>query len=383
MELLFNVYITDSPGNLYSKLDRGNLPQTKKLDVTKYSLSSLSKMYPWEKAIINVELDLRVYKEEDYIDLENYISKEFSDINFIFSRKRAALQNEWIKIYEKLNSNFVFYLGNHDHIFVDSTNDYLLTLLEDAEKKYGSYTTICMSHWPETVRWAKSGYIDLYQSVPTKLNKNYRIDENNLYYQDILIDSLNILNRQLLKDWIITGDWGTKSVPRMDGIGRNSILTIRQSIGIPLPEQEIIIPFKEQLRHFDGYMHQMINNNICPALFIPDGFFNNQIKIRFGYTDYKEGWVNINPMIENYKAYNINGIDDKILVEDIPLFWKNKVVEIDKNQQIDEELMIQYRLGSILNMVYSDERYNPYIDKEIEYKVLNQYLKNYKNYTLN
>jgi hypothetical protein len=45
--------------------------------------------------------------------------------------------------------------------------------------------------------------------------------------------------------------------------------------------------------------------------------------------------------------------------------------------------MIQYRLGSILNMVYSDERYNPYIDKEIEYKVLNQYLKNYKNYTLN
>lgn len=382
MELLFNVYLTDSPGNLYSKLDRGNLPQTKKLDVTKYSLSSLSKMYPWEKAIINVELDARIYKEEDYKDLETYISKEFCDIQFIFSRKRACLQNDWIEIYKKLNSNFVFYLGNHDHIFVDSTNEYLLTLLESAKTNCGSYTTLAMSHWPENIRWAKSGYIDLHQSIPTKLNKNYRIDENNLYYQDISIDSLNILSKEILEDWILTGDWGNKVIPRMDGIGANSILTIRNAIGIPLPEQEIIIPFKEQLRHFDGYMHQMISNNICPSLSIPNGFFNNQIKIRFGYNDYKDGWVNINPMIENYRAYDINGTDDKILVEDIPLFWKDKIIEIDKNKEVDEELMIQYRLGSILSMVYSDERYNSYIDKQTENKVLNQYLNNYKQYKL-
>lgn len=382
MELLFNVYLTDSPGNLYSKLDRGNLPQTKKLDVTKYSLSSLSKMYPWEKAIINVELDSRIYKESDYKDLEAYISKEFSGIQFIFSRKRACLQNDWIEIYQKLNSNFVFYLGNHDHIFVDSTNKHLLTLLESAKVNCSSYATIAMSHWPENIRWAKSGYIDLHQSIPTKLNKNYRIDQNNLYYQDISIDSLNILSKEILKDWILTGDWGSRVVPRMDGIGANSILTIRNAIGIPLPEQEIIIPFKEQLKHFDGYMHQMISNNVCPSLSIPDGFFNNEIKIRFGYNDYKEGWVNINPMIENYRAYDINGIDDKILVGDIPLFWKDKIVEIDKNEEVDEELMVQYRLAAVLNMVYSDNRYNPYIDKDTESKVLCEYLNNYKQYKL-
>jgi hypothetical protein len=382
MELLFNVYLTNSPANVYVNLDRGTLPRNSKLDIAKYSLSSLASMYLWNKVIINVELDPRFYNEQDYIDLENFINIEFSNTEIIFSRKRAILQKEWINIYEKLNSHFIFYLGNHDHIFVDSNNEYLLKLLEVAENDYGQYATIAMSHWPENIRWAKSGYIDLNQSVPNRMNTNYRIDKNNLYYQDISIDSLNILNKEVLKNWILTGDWGNKVLPRMDGIGRESILTIRQYLGIPLPQQEILIPLKEQLRHFDGYMHQMISNNICPALFIPDGFFNNELKIRFGYNDYKDGWVNINPMKENYRAYNINGVDDKIVLEDIPLFWKNKIVEVDTNPDIDEELMIQYRLASILSMVYSDQRYDPYIDKEVEIKVLNEYMKNYKQYKL-
>jgi hypothetical protein len=382
MELLFNVYLTSSPANVYVNLDRGTLSKSSKLDTTKYSLSSLASMYSWKKAIINVELDPKVYKEQDYVDLENFINTEFLNIEVIYSRKRATLQKEWIDICQKLNSNFVFYLGNHDHIFVDSNNEHLVKLLEVAETNYGQYSTLVMSHWPENIRWAKSGYIGLDQSVSNRLNTNYRIDENNLYYQDISIDSLNILNKEVLKDWVLTCDWGNKVLPRMDGIGGNSILTIRQSLGIPLPQQEIIVPLKEQLRHFDGYMHQRISNNTCPALSIPDGFFTKEIKIRFGYDDYKDGWVNINPFKENYRAYNIDGVDDKILLEDIPLFWKNKIVEIDKNSDIDEEIMIQHRLGSVLNMVYSDVRYNQYIDKEVDIKVLNEYIKNYKQYKL-
>jgi hypothetical protein len=382
MELLFNVYLTSSPANVYVNLDRGTLSKSSKLDITKYSLSSLASMYSWKKAIINVELDPNVYKEQDYVDLENFINTEFSNVEVIYSRKRATLQKEWIDICQKLNSNFVFYLGNHDHIFIDSNNEHLVKLLEVAKTNYGQYSTLVMSHWPENIRWAKSGYIGLDQSVSNRLNTNYRIDENNLYYQDISIDSLNILNKEVLKDWVLTCDWGNKVLPRMDGIGGNSILTIRQSLGIPLPQQEIIIPLKEQLRHFDGYMHQRISNNICPALSIPDGFFTKEIKIRFGYDDYKDGWVNINPVKENYRAYNIDGVDDKILLEDIPLFWKNKIVEIDKNSDVDEEIMIQHRLGSVLNMVYSDTRYNSYIDKEVEIKVLNEYIKNYKQYKL-
>jgi len=44
--------------------------------------------------------------------------------------------------------------------------------------------------------------------------------------------------------------------------------------------------------------------------------------------------------------------------------------------------MIQYRLKDVLSMMYSDVRYNAYLDPEVEEKVLNQYLKTYKQYQL-
>ena len=44
--------------------------------------------------------------------------------------------------------------------------------------------------------------------------------------------------------------------------------------------------------------------------------------------------------------------------------------------------MIQYKLHSILNMIYSDQRYNKYIDKEVEIRVLNRYLNTHKGYKL-
>ena len=49
--------------------------------------------------------------------------------------------------------------------------------------------------------------------------------------------------------------------------------------------------------------------------------------------------------------------------------------------------MIQYRLKSILEMIYSDAngtsyKYHSYIDKELETNILNEYLKNYPEYQI-
>ena len=174
------------------------------------------------------------------------------------------------------------------------------------------------------------------------------------------------------------------SLPRLDGVAGlyPNLLAIRSYLNIPLPQQTIIIPYKEQLRHFDGYSHQRIDNNTCPSLTIPEGFFESNMKIRYGYTDYLEGWININPKFSNYRAYSLDGTDYKITLEDLPLVWKNKVAELDINPYIDDEEMIQYRLKDALSMVYSDTRYNSYIDAEVEQKVLNQYLKTHKQYQL-
>ena len=141
-------------------------------------------------------------------------------------------------------------------------------------------------------------------------------------------------------------------------------------------------PIKEICRHFDGYQHIMIpiTNNQCPAIDIPPGFFEDNIKIRYGYDDYKEGWVNINPKNTDYYAYNKSGTDYKFTLDDLPLVWKNRISFIDSNPNIDEEEMLQHRLKSILDIIYTSEYYS--IDKEVEIKILNEYLKQYPKYQL-
>lgn len=381
MVLLFNVYITPSKGNQFVIFDRGNLKPSDKLDVTKYALSSLAHAYPWSKAIINIELDPNHYTPQDSKSIYSFIAEEFSNAEVIFSNKRCTLQENWQELYYKINSDLIFYLGNHDHVFMDSSNVCLKNLVK-ISKNYEN-PTIITSHYPENIRWAKSGYIELNEINPRNLNKNFKINDDHLSYKGICIDSLNIISKSLYYKWFFEGDWGDQiELPRTDGIGGLDLIRIKNSLGIDLPLQDIIIPYKEQLRHFDGYMHQRISNNICPSLSIPDGFFESEIKIRYGYDDYKQGWVNINPKNPNYYAYNKSGADYKLTLEDIPLFWKNRISEIDINNEINEEEMIQYRLHSIQQMVYSDTRYNPYIEDVVFQKIFNTHLQNHPQYKL-
>lgn len=141
---------------------------------------------------------------------------------------------------------------------------------------------------------------------------------------------------------------------------------------------KVLIPLKEICRHFDGYQHvkPIIDNNQCPAIDIPIGFFENNIKIRYGYDDYKEGWTNINPKNECYYAYNKSGTDYKFTMDNIPLVWKGKISEVDLCNKIDEIEMLQYFLQSILGMIYTSDQF--VIDEEVKDKILNNYLKNSK-----
>ena len=381
MVLIFNVYLTDTSGNPHSGITRGILPSYSKLDITKYSLASLAVAYPWTKAIINVELDTRLYSEQDREELKAFVELEFNDVDLIYNSKRAIYQQEWQNLYRELNSDLVLLLCNHDHIFLDSSRECLEQIVN---QKHDQYTTIVMSHWPENIRWAKSGYIELNETTPRQLNKDYSILDYGLSYKGICIDSLNIITKDLYFDWFFTGEWTEVPLPRVDGISGlyPSILNIRKHLNIPLPEQTVIIPFKEQMRHFDGYMHQRIDNNVCPSLIIPERFFESKIQIRYGYEDRKEGWVNLNPKAENYRAADLNGVEDKITLTDLPLVWQNRVALLDINPYIIEEEAIQYRLRAVLEQIYSDSRYNPYIEPRVEEEILNIYLKAYKNYKI-
>jgi hypothetical protein len=381
MVLLFNVFLTPSPANSNLNLERGNLMSYSKVDVTKYSLASLAVAYKWKRVILNIEL-AEDYKQQAE-ELEQYALDLFTGVDIQYSHKRNITQQDWISTYTQINDEVILYLGNHDHIFLDSSTDTLEEVVQIVREHKAGYPTVAISHWPENIRWGKSGYIELNETFPRQLNTGYEVTPYGIEYSGICIDSLIILNKALYKEWFLEGEWreGT-ALPRTEGIGTYTLLNIKHSIGSKLPLQTIITPYKELFRHFDGYMHQNISNNICPSLDIPPGFFESDIKIRYGYDNRKEGCININPKGENYYAYDSSGVDCMITLQDIPLVWKDRIKSFNINSNILEEEDIQHRLLRILNMIYSDERYNPYVESEVQERVLQKHLTAYKNYQL-
>jgi hypothetical protein len=367
MILFCNTFITETkPALGKGFVFRENLESFSNFDIFKYSLASLAVAYPWSKVILKISLD-DIYKPRQQ-ELEDFIKTEFKDFNLILEWKRNEYQNDWKQSYELLDDNLIWFYCNHDHIFFDSTSSYLQELVDEIKDE--KLCSLQFSHWPENIRTAKLGGV----AAPKDPN-TYKIHNNYISLTSECTDSIQIITKNLYHNWWFEGEFNHVKLPRPDFFGI-SLAEIK-----PVPYHKVIIPLKEICRHFDGYQHVYppITNNQCPAIDIPSGFFENDIKIRYGYDDYKEGWVNINPKNPNYYAYDKTGTDCKFTLEDLPLVWKSRISLIDSNHDIDEEEILQYRLKSILEMIYTSEMF--LIDKEIENKILNNYLKPF-NYNL-
>ena len=374
MILFCNTFITEQSAlnnwNYQKSIPRKNLKSFSNFDIFKYSLASLSVAYDWSKVILKISLD-DIYKSRQQ-ELEEFIKKEFSKFNLVLEWKRNEYQNDWKKDYDLLDNNLIWYYCNHDHIFLDSSKDYLRSLVEDIKDE--ELCSVGFSHWPECIRTVRQGFHPHPLNAP-QLPSTYKIHSNYASVDSVNFDSIQIITKELYHQWWFEGEFNHIKLPRPDyfGIGLAEIKSV--------PIHKTIAPLKELCRHFDGYYHiqPTIDNNQCPAIDIPLGFFENNIKVRYGYDDYKEGWTNINPKKDYYYAYNKSGTDYKFTLEDLPLVWKSRISKIDSNSSIDEEEMIQYRLKAVLEMVYTSEYYS--IDKEIEEKILNEYLKQF-NYTI-
>lgn len=372
MILFINTLITDVKANFSLPYQRGNLRSDDKLNVFKYSLASLAVAYPWSKIILKISLD-GVYKSRQK-ELEDFIKDEFKNFNLILEWQRNEYQNDWKNSYELLDNNLIWFYCNHDHIFFDTNTQYLGELVNEIKNE--RLCSLHFSHWSENIRTAKQG-LNPHASLTPQISPNYKIHSNYISNETTNFDSIQIITKDLYYKWWFEGEFNHIKLPRPDffGIGLAEIK--------PVPLHKTISPLKEICRHFDGYQHinPPITNNQCPAIDIPIGFFENDIKIRYGYNDYKEGWININPKNPNYYAYDKSGTDYKFTLEDLPLIWRSRISFVDSNPNIDEEEMLQYRLKSILEMIYTSDYY--LIDKEVEEKILNEYLKNYPQYQIN
>jgi hypothetical protein len=373
MILFCNTFITETPVNTnwgYNKqYPRINLKSFSNFDVFKYSLASLAVAYSWSKVILKISLD-DIYKPRQQ-ELENFIKDEFKDFNLILEWERNECQNDWKQSYELLDDNLIWFYCNHDHIFFDSSQEYLDSLVENIKDE--KLCSVGFSHWPEITRTVKQGLYPY--PINTPAHPTYEIHDNYASVDSINFDSIQIITKDLYYSWWFEGEFNHIKLPRPDyfGIGLAEIK--------PVPTHKTIAPLKEICRHLDGYHHiqPTIDNNQCPAIDIPIGFFENNIKIRYGYDDYKEGWTNINPQNPDYYAYNKSGTDYKFTLNDLPLVWKNRISTIDSNPNINEEEMLQHRLLSVLKMIYTSDLY--VIDEEIKEKILNNYLKPF-NYNL-
>jgi hypothetical protein len=366
MILFVNTFITNDKPNFKLSYQRGNLHTDDKLDILKYSLYSFSKAYKWSKVILYIELDGN-YKDSGP-ELEKYCLELFNGVDIIYKHKRNECQSDWKQSYELLDDNLIWYYCNHDHIFFDDNTSYLEELVEIMKDE--ELCSLQFSHWPENIRTAKIGGV-----APPKDPKTYQIHNNHISIVSDNFDSIQIITKELYRRWWFEGEFNHIKLPRPDffGIGLAEIK--------PVPYHKVIIPLKELCRHYDGYQHvqPVINNNQCPSITIPLGFFENDIKIRYGYNDYKEGWTNINPKNNNYYAYDITGTDYKFTLNDLPLIWKDKISVIDSNANIDDDEMLQHRLKAVFDMVSTSPYFE--IDEEVINKIFNKYLENF-NYKI-
>lgn len=340
MILYFDSYITDIPFS--SKFVDANKPlrnsvinyaMPKKIDIAKYTLASYS-IYKWSNVLIRYEID----DTDLYNEFDTFILNLFP--RAIIMHNRSSTQSDFKKslnILNSFNDDWIFYAGNNDHPIVASDISHIDKILHEADKYSNKYSFISIpySHFSE------------YINLPRKNNPSQLVigldseilDEDNLNILVLKKDgdnsSVQIVNKRLFSYWFTSKDFGDNRIIRTEDVKKYLITH----------NQLMLIPKKEICAHFDGYSHTARGINEItaaqvPPLFIPAGFFEDNIKISYGYNNYREGRTNINPLAEKYSFEDKeHGTDMKIKIEDIPLFWKGRIKEIDINKKISERAL--------------------------------------------
>lgn len=327
-----------------------------KFDITKYSLVSYSK-YTWSQVIIKYELD-DIYSNEEF---ESFCLSIFENPTIINGRSdNQSKFQESYQLFKENNDEFIFWVANNDHplMMADYAN---LDKIVDIAKEitYDLSTTdisISYSHYFE------SDYVYRKNSPVEFLRKDCEvIYESSIYYlvsfPSGYFFGCQIYHKNLFYKLFFTKSFGNDKIIRPESLsGRIDML------------QYVVFPKFEICRHYDGYMHTQLQTppyilkaKDIPPLFIPNGFFEKQAYIKYGFYEYDESAVNINPLTESYSFENSKKKTDlKISIYQIPYFWKEYLSNIIINEK---ESMEKMKLAA----------------KKEEYRILNLWSYSYMN----
>ena len=197
------------------------------------------------------------------------------------------------------------------------------------------------SHFPELFRAALLQYCeDTANNIPL----------NNIHQTTICnSDAIQILSKDLYHKWFWHNDIGDSLIGRTDGPDTH----LSYYVWSPRFDWPVYSMNHEHIRHFDGYNHVEISNSACPALAIPEGYFDNNIIARVGYSDRLEGTFKVDPFQEKSYAEDVDGTDFPYYLEDLPSHIYKRISDIDINPSFsfsEEEINKQLydnRLGFV------------------------------------
>jgi hypothetical protein len=359
MLLYFDTYITDLPRSINRKLERllsdvrgGNTSYRtqRKVDIFKYTLASFAPL-SWSRVVINVD----GANESDVADTLHYAKHLFPAAQLASSRSDTG--SKYSKVLSKYvaDNPWVFFSPHNDHPYIGSelnAFNKLVTLAEEAEAEFNLPVMILYSHFTESVNSITPdqflyGLTGEYGKVLLQTEDAYVV-----LREEIPLLSTHIIRARQLHDLMF--DAGENRVITTECLGK--YLNIRSRC-------IQIVPKVEYCRHYDGYMHtysvirDYVSADRVPPLFIPNGFFESDIRIKYGFDEYFPGWVNLNPSSKSYIFRRNSGTDIGDLLSKIPFFWKDRVSNVDINPAFVESKCKEIHLV--------EEIHNPWRDYSI------------------
>lgn len=333
MILFMNVFITDQRHVTFVPYNRGLCPAPSPYDVFKYCLGSLT-VIPWSRVIVYCQLDANYYHNAD--DLRVYFQSLFPDGSLYLYRN--MFQQQWqASLTEVMDHSdpLVWFMCNHDHIFVDYDLSVLNSITDDMKNRMekDKYVACYFSHWPEML-----------DRLPSKAEHC----PTHCVFTDPDNDSIMIVNKEVLSRWWWENHYGATFIARTDHLVERFPLSL-------------FIPMRELCRHFDGYdrgdrMHQNINK--CPPLNIPLGWFEKDMKVSYGQD--MPGHLYIDPRNPNYRCVVPTGSDMKCLLSDLPLFWRDRISAVKVSAEPDPAS----RLQAIYDLAHATESGRTFPTKE-------------------
>ena len=301
-----------------------------KIDVVKFTLASYSSI-PWDRVIIRFECE-DTLSESDFFQ---YCAKLFPTGDIQTQRSDTA--KKYLDALTKIDAEddaWIFFSPNNDHPYLAKPADLIryTKYASDISERYpGNTVGLTFSHFTESMIsnrptdpwWAYFGGI--YKSVLEEAEEYLIVTANRAS-----LDSCQVFKLGYLKS-IFKATKNEGRVIRLEDLEFN---------GSPDHNLIQVLPKKELCRHFDGYAGLL---QYVPPLFIPDGFFSGEIKVRYGFDDYLSGWVNVNPLSSRVG----DNADLLNVIDDLPHFWLSRisqtVVAPNFPMVLDKRCLVYYK----------------------------------------